>query len=188
MEDSYLSNIGNEMDNIDLEILDKINQLEIDNEKLKIEIKELKKENLEQKHRIQDLVIESDHNLETIKNQNGLINFYKQYRLEHENGAEQKKIAQYEEKIKSLEESLSIKNKKIDELNKEIQEQSSLNEKLVDVISNKEEAIKKLEKGQNIDIEGNNANSNIAELEYEIENLKSKISDLENEKEKINDK
>ena len=187
MEDNYLSNIGNDMDNLDLEMLDKINQLEIDNEKYKIEIKDLKKENLDQKHRIQDLEIEADHNLETIKNQNGLIKFYKQYRLEHENEDEQKKIAQYEEKIKSLEESLSIKNQKIDELNKEIQEQSSLNEKLVDVITNKEEAIRKLEKGQNLDAEDNNSNSNIAKLEDEIENLKGKISDLENEKEKIND-
>jgi len=176
------------MDNLDLEMLDKINQLEIDNEKYKIEIKDLKKENLDQKHRIQDLEIEADHNLETIKNQNGLIKFYKQYRLEHENEDKQKKIAQYEEKIKSLEESLSIKNQKIDELNKEIQEQSSLNEKLVDVITNKEETIKKLENGQNLDMDDNNANSNIAKLEDEIENLKGKISDLENEKEKINDK
>ena len=36
MEDSYLSNIGAEDDAVDLELLDRINQLEIDNEKFKI--------------------------------------------------------------------------------------------------------------------------------------------------------
>ena len=61
-------------------------------------IKELKKELLDQKHHITDLEIESDHNLETIKNQNGLIKFYKQYRLEHEDDAQQQKIALFEEK------------------------------------------------------------------------------------------
>ena len=187
MEDSYISNIGNEMDGADLEMLDRINQLEIDCEKYKIEIKELKKELLDQKHHITDLEIESDHNLETIKNQNGLIKFYKQYRLEHEDDAQQQKIALFEEKIKSLEDSLAIKDKKIKDLNEEIKEQNSLNEKLVDVITNKEEAIKKLERGQSGDITENNTNNNVTKLEEEIENLKNKISDLQNESEKTND-
>ena len=115
MEDSYLSNIGHEDDGDDLEMLDKINQLEIDNEKFKIEINELKKENLQQKHTIEDLQIEADNYTQTIKNQNGLIKFYKQYRTEHEDNAEQKRMLEYEEKIKSLEESISIKNKKMED-------------------------------------------------------------------------
>ena len=172
MEDSYLSNIGAEDDAVDLELLDRINQLEIDNEKFKIEIKDLKKENLEQKHTIEDLQIEAVHNSETIKNQNGLIKFYKQYRTEHEDNTEQKRMLEYEEKIKSLEESISIKNKKMEDLNKELQEQSSLNEKLVDVITNKEETIKKLEKGENMGEGGNSDNSKITNLEAEIDNLK----------------
>ena len=170
MEDSYISNIGGEND-LEFDYLDKINMLQIENEKYKIEVQDLKKENLEQKHRIQDLEIEADHNNETIKNQNGLIKFYKQYRMEHEDNAQQKKLSQYEEKIKSLEESISIKDKKIENLNNEIKEQTTLNEKLVDVITNKEETIKKMEKG-NLD---NNENSNITKLEEEIDNLKSNI-------------
>ena len=188
MEDSYLSNIGAEDDGADLEMLDKINQLEIDNEKFKIEINELKKENLQQKHTIEDLQIEADNYTQTIKNQNGLIKFYKQYRTEHEDNAEQKRMLEYEEKIKSLEESISIKNKKMEDLNKELQEQSALNEKLVDVITNKEEAIKKLEKGQNLEEGDKNDNSKITSLEAEIDTLKGKISDLENEKEKADEK
>ena len=188
MEDSYLSNIGAEDDGADLEMLDKINQLEIDNEKFKIEINDLKKENLQQKHTIEDLQIEADNYTQTIKNQNGLIKFYKQYRTEHEDNAEQKRMLEYEEKIKSLEESISIKNKKMEDLNKELQEQSALNEKLVDVITNKEETIKKLEKGLNLEEGDKNDNSKIASLEAEIDNLKGKISDLENEKEKVDEK
>ena len=121
--------------------------------------------------------------METIRNQNGLINFYKQYRKEHEDSDDKKKLAEYEEKIKSLEESISIKDKKMEDLKNELKEQSALNEKLVDVITNKEETIRKLEKGVNLDEEDNNN-----KLEEEIDNLKDKISDLENEKEKIIDK
>ena len=67
MEDSYISNIGGEND-LEFDYLDKINMLQIENEKYKIEVQDLKKENLEQKHRIQDLEIEAEHNNETIKN------------------------------------------------------------------------------------------------------------------------
>ena len=146
MEDNYISNIGGEND-LEFDYLDKINQIQIENENNKIDLQELKKETLEQKHRIQDLEIEVDHNNETIKNQNGLIKFYKQYRMDHEDNAQQKKLAEYEEKIKSLEESISIKAKKIENLNNEIKEQTTLNEKLVDVITNTEETIKKWKKG-----------------------------------------
>ena len=67
MEDSYISNIGGEND-LEFDYLDKINMLQIENEKQKIEVQDLKKENLEQNHRIQDLEIEANHNNETIKN------------------------------------------------------------------------------------------------------------------------
>ena len=84
-------------------------------------------------------------------------------------------MSEYEVKIKYLEESISIKDKKIENLNNEIKEQekATLNEKLVDVITNKEETTKKMEKG-NLD---NNENSNITKIDEEINNLKSKISD-----------
>ena len=181
---SLISNIGEEYDSEgDLENLEKLQELEIEYEQNKKELEDLKKKNLEQKHRIQDLEIECDHNMETIRNQNGLINFYKQYRKEHEDSDDKKKLVEYEEKIKSLEESISIKDKKMEDLKNELKEQSALNEKLVDVITNKEETIRKLEKGVNLDEEDNNN-----KLEEEIDNLKDKISDLENEKEKIIDK
>ena len=181
---SLISNIGEEYDSEgDLENLEKLQELEIEYEQNKKELEDLKKKNLEQKHRIQDLEIECDHNMETIRNQNGLINFYKQYRKEHEDSDDKKKLVEYEEKIKSLEESISIKDKKMEDLKNELKEQSALNEKLVDVITNKEETIRKLEKGVNLDEEDNNN-----KLEEEIDNLKDKISDLENEKEKILDK
>ena len=120
---------------------------------------------------------------ETIKNQNGIIKFYKQYRAEHEEEGDQKKVSELEEKIKSLEESLLIKDKKIEDLNKELKEVTALNEKFVDVITNKEEAIRKLEKGNNMDEDDTTATIN--KLEEEIEKLQQRISDLQNEKENI---
>ena len=183
MEENYISNIDDEAD---LELLNKVRQLEIDNETYKHNIKELKRKNLDQSHRIQDLELEVQSNLETIKNQNGLIKFYKKYRTEHEDNDDKKKLKEYEEKIKSLEESNAIKDRKMEDLKHELSEQSALNEKLVDVITNKEEALKKMERGQ--DSQEKNENSNVAKLEEEIENLKNKISDLENENEKITDK
>ena len=183
MEDSYISNIAEGDQSLELELLDKVNQLEIDCEKYRQDCIEFKKENLELKHRVQDLEIDMEHNLETIKNQNGIIKFYKQYRAEHEEEGDQKKVSELEEKIKSLEESLLIKDKKIEDLNKELKEVTALNEKFVDVITNKEEAIRKLEKGNNMDEDDTTATIN--KLEEEIEKLQQRISDLQNEKENI---
>ena len=81
-----------------------------------------------------------------------------------------------------------IKDKKIADLTIELQEQSKLNEKLVDVITNKEETIKKMEKGQSVEDDSDNEKTNIAKLEEEIDSLKEKISDLKSEKDKIIDK
>ncbi len=186
MEDSYISNID-EGNDIDLEIYEKYEELKIDYEKLNNEMNDLKKLNIKQKHRIEDLEIENEHYLQHLKNQNGLIKFYKQYRAEHEDGSDQKKIAEYEEQIRSLKESVEIKNKKLDDLNKELQDQINLNEKLVNVITNKEEIIKKMENGMSPE-GANGEKTNIAKLEEEIDRLKEKISDLDSEKDKIIDK
>ncbi len=51
MEDNYISNISEGGGDIDEEMLLRVNQLEIDNEKLKNELKDVKKENLDYKHR-----------------------------------------------------------------------------------------------------------------------------------------
>ena len=56
----------------------------------------------------------------------------------------------------------------------ELQEKSNLKEQLVDAITNKEEIIKKMEKGPIIEDESNNRKTNIIKLEEEIENLKEK--------------
>ena len=146
MEDSYISNID-ENNGVEMEIYEKYGQLKIDYEKLNNDMNDLKKENLKQKHQIQDLQIENEELSQIRKNQEGLIKFYKQYRSEHEESSMEKKFAEFEEQIKSLKESVEIKNKKLEDLNKELQDQINLNEKLVNVITNKEEIIKKMEKG-----------------------------------------
>ena len=181
MEENYISSFGSESETSDLELYEQIDNLQKEKGKLEKEIKTLRRENLAQKHNIQDLEINMDHLKEQVKNQTNLIKFYK----------DNNKSKESEEKMKSLEESVSIKDKKIEELAKELNEQSTLNEKLVDVITNKEEIIKKLEKGTDINNDLDNEDNfkiRIEKLEEEIENLKQKISDLESEKEKIIDK
>ena len=187
MDEQYISNIS-DFNDLDEELILKNEKLELENEQLKQELKDCKKENTTNKHRIQDLEIENDHQAEKLKKQEGLIKFYKQYRADHEDSSNEKKIDELKEKINSLEGSLFIKDKKIADLTIELQEQSNLNEKLVDVITNKEEAIKKLEKGQSVEDDSNNGNTNVAKLEEEIDSLKEKISDLKSEKDKIIDK
>ena len=184
MEDNYISSIGSESETSDLELYEQIDNLQKEKGKLEKEIKTLRRENLTQKHNIQDLEINMDHLREQVKNQTNLIKFYK-------DNKDNNKGKESDEKIKSLEESILIKDKKIEELTKELNEQSSLNEKLVDVITNKEEIIKKLEKGTDINNGLDNEDNlkiRIEKFEEEIENLKQKISDLESEKEKIIDK
>ena len=184
MEDNYISSIGSESETSDLELYEQIDNLQKEKGKLEKEIKTLRRENLTQKHNIQDLEINMDHLREQVKNQTNLIKFYK-------DNKDNNKGKESDEKIKSLEESILIKDKKIEELTKELNEQSSLNEKLVDVITNKEEIIKKLEKGTDINNDLDNEDNlkvRIEKFEEEIENLKQKISDLESEKEKIIDK
>ena len=167
MESNYLSNLSD--DSLDLESLENIKSLEIKIETLRQENSDLTKENLSQKHRIQDLEIENDHDQETIKNQLGLIKFYKDYRKEQETKNNQKYLDQYEEKIKSLEGSIAIKDKKIEDIYQELKEQSNLNEKLVDVLTTKEEMIKKLQKGQNAEEDSGNANiAKLTESQYII--------------------
>jgi chromosome segregation ATPase len=184
MEENYISSFGSESETSDLELYEQIDNLQKEKGKLEKEIKTLRRENLTQKHNIQDLEINMDHLREQVKNQTNLIKFYK-------DNKDNNKGKESDEKIKSLEESILIKDKKIEELTKELNEQSSLNEKLVNVITNKEEIIKKLEKGTNINNGLDNEDNfkiRIEKLEEEIENLKQKISDLESEKEKIIDK
>lgn len=187
MDDNYISNLD-ENNDIELEVYEKLEILKIDYEKLKNDYSDLKKEHLQQKHFLKELQIENTQFQETINNQQGLINYYKKYRAEHEESSDAKKFAEYEEQIKSLKESVEIKNKKLEDLNQELQDQMILNEKLVNVITNKEEVIKKLQKGLNPEDGENGEKSNVAKLEEEIDQLKEKISDLGSEKDKIIDK
>ena len=187
MEDNYISNISDYND-LEEDMIVENEKLKVENEKLNQELKDFKKENTMQKHRIQDLEIENDHKAETIKNQIGLIKFYKKYRSEHEDLNSEKKIEELKEKITSLEDSMFVKDKKIADLTIELQEQSQLNEKLVDVITNKEETIRKMEKGQSSEDDSNSEKTNVTKLEEEIDSLKETISDLKSEKDKIVDK
>ena len=106
MEDSYISNIHEDDQILESDYLEKIHQLETENDSLKIKLAELDKTIITQKHQIENMEIEFSNQNNTIKSLEGLIKFYKQ-----EKGADNI-FQEYEEKIKNLEEIILIKQKK----------------------------------------------------------------------------
>ena len=191
MEDNYMSTLGD--NEADLELLDKCKDLEKENETLKKEIIDQKTQLLAQKHQIEDAQIENDNFIETIKNLQGLIEYYKQNRNEgdeNENAENSEKFRNMElklvklkDKIKDLEDSLSVKNTKFDQISEELKQQNELNEKLVSVITNKDEEIKNLKekKGKNIQTENLNLPENVEELKKYIIDLKEQSESLKND-------
>ena len=174
-DDNYISNISENEDELDMGLIEKLNQLELEHEQYKEEAKILKNENIQLKQQIEELKLECKHYKKTIKNQTNLINFYKENRAELGNNNDKKKLEKYEERINELEE-------KIENLSLELKETSAFNEKLVDEIANK----KKLEKNQNT--EENDLNMKKLEEEIDntiINNYKSKLDKKNNEIDKL---
>ena len=92
MNDSFISNIEENDNNADLSLIEQISQIELEHEQYKEEIKMLRNENIQLKHQIEDLRIECKHYSKTIKNQNNLINFYKENRAILGNDSDKKKL------------------------------------------------------------------------------------------------
>ena len=133
MQYSYISNIHEDDQILESDYLEKIHQLETENDSLKIKLAELDKTIITQKHQIENMEIEFSNQNNTIKSLEGLIKFYKQ-----EKGADNI-FQEYEEKIKNLEEIILIKEKKLEEVTKDLNEQLIINEKLINALAEKTE-------------------------------------------------
>ncbi len=112
MEDSYISNIQEDDQILDSDSIEKIHQLETQIESLKLQLSESEKKIISQKHQIENMEIEFSNKNNTIKSLEGLVEFYQQEK--GLNNEDNNKYQEYESKIKNLEESLEIKNKKIE--------------------------------------------------------------------------
>ena len=182
MEDNYLSNIGDGDEN-EIKLLKKNKLLEAENEKLKNDLVEANKKNLIQKHQIEGQELEHENFIETIKNLQGLIEYYKENRKDNDEEEEtaekmremELKLVKYKDKIKDLEDTVEVKNSKIEQMNLDMKELSSLNEKLISVITSKDEEIKNLR-----DKKGNLPENDDAPLSENVYELKKYIMMLLN--------
>ena len=187
MEDSYISNIQEDDQILDSDSIEKIHQLETQIESLKLQLSESEKKIISQKHQIENMEIELSNKNNTIKNLEGLVQFYQQ---EKGSNDEDNKYQEYENKIKNLEESLEIKNKKIEEIKKDLTEQNAVNEKLINALVEKEENNKnKRDEDDLSDDSDDNLKANdvrkLSMLQDKVEELEENINELNKEKEDI---
>ena len=183
MEDSYISNIHEDDQILESDFYEKISQLEKENDSLKLKLAESDKKIITQKHQIENIVIELSNKNNEIKNLERLILFYKQDK------GENNILQEYENKIKSLEESLLIKNQKIEKINQELNEQNLINEKLNNALAEKEKIKKEDNDDSDIsDDEQNNDKKKLEMFQNKVEELEQTIVDLNNEKENVVEK
>ena len=102
MEDSYISNIQEDDQILDSDLLEKIHQLEAENETLKLKLSEGDKKIISQKHQIENMEIEFSNKNNEIKSLEGLIQFYQQEKGSNKEEEENNKYQEYEDKIKKF--------------------------------------------------------------------------------------
>ena len=184
MEDSYISNIHEDDQILESEYLEKIHKLESEIDSLKLKLAESDKKIITQKHQIENMEIELSNKNNEIKNLEVLINFYKKEK------GDNNQIQEYIDKIKNLEESLLVKNKKIEEINKDLNEQYSINEKLINALTEKDKIKKEedVDSDDSNDLEKINDTKKFESLQDKIEELEETINELNKDKENIADK
>ena len=196
MEDSYISNIQEDDQILDSDLLEKIHQLEAENETLKLKLSEGDKKIISQKHQIENMEIEFSNKNNTIKSLEGLIQFYQQEKGSNKEEENINKYQEYEDKIKNLEESITIKNQKIEQIKQDLNEQYSVNEKLINALTEKEEINKNKKDDDDLSDNSDDSNENnkandikkLGLLQDKIEELEEIIIDLNKDKENITDK
>ena len=195
MEDSYISNIQEDDQILDSDLLEKIHQLETENESLKLKLSEEDKKMISQKHQIENMEIEFSNKNNTIKSLEGLIQFYQQEKGSSKDEDNNNKYQEYEDKIKNLEESIIIKNQKIEQIKQDLNEQYSVNEKLINALTEKEEINKNKKDDDDLSDNSDDSNDNnkndikkLGLLQDKIEELEEIIIDLNKDKENITDK
>ena len=196
MEDSYISNIQEDDQILDSDLLEKIHQLETENESLKLKLSEGDKKIISQKHQIENMEIEFSNKNNEIKSLEGLIQFYQQEKGSNKEEENNNKYQEYEDKIKNLEESITIKNQKIEQIKQDLNEQYSVNEKLINALTEKEEINKNKKDDDDLSDNSDDSNENnkandikkLGLLQDKIEELEEIINDLNKDKENITDK
>ena len=155
-QDEYITNINtDDLGETENELL-KEKHKELQEVKAKLEEKE--KLFLEQKHQIEDLLIENKDLKEKYNNQQNLIKFYEEkaknegVNTEDENDPEKKdkikklgiEIMNLNDKIKELEESIIAKDNELEVVKQELEEEKDMNGKALDMINDYENEIKEL--------------------------------------------
>ena len=179
MEDSYISNIQDDDQILDSEMIENMHKMETENENLKNQLSESEQKILDLEHEIETMKIEISTQNSVRQGQEKLINFYKSSKTE----SESKLKKEFNESLKALKESINAKDKKLLQLSQGLKEQISKNENLMEKLSNKEELIKSIQD------EGNENNTNIInnyeKFETKIEQLKESIDIMKEEKEDL---
>lgn len=155
-QDEYITNINtDDLGETENELL-KEKHKELQEVKAKLEEKE--KLCLEQKHQLEDLLIENKDLKEKYNNQQNLIKFYEEkaknegVNTEDENDPEKKdkikklgiEIMNLNDKIKELEESIIAKDNELEVVKQELEEEKDMNGKALDMINDYENEIKEL--------------------------------------------
>lgn len=155
-QDEYITNINtDDLGETENELL-KEKHKELQEVKAKLEEKE--KLCLEQKHQLEDLLIENKDLKEKYNNQQNLIKFYEDkaknevVNTEDENDPEKKdkikklgiEIMNLNDKIKELEESIIAKDNELEVVKQELEEEKDMNGKALDMINDYENEIKEL--------------------------------------------
>ena len=183
MEDSYISNIHDDEQILESDYVEKILELERENDSLKLQLAESDKKIITQKHHIENMEIELLNKNNEIKNLERLIQFYKQEKGENDI------LQEFQDKIKNLEESILVKNQKIEQINKDLNEQNLINEKLINALTEKEKMKKEEDDDSDIsDDDKINDTKKLEMLQDKIEELEENINDLNKEKENIIEK
>ena len=179
MEDSYISNIQDDDQILDSEMIENMHKMETENENLKNQLSESEQKILDLEHEIETMKIEISTQNSVRQGQEKLINLYKSSKTE----SESKLKKEFNESLKALKESINAKDKKLLQLSQGLKEQISKNENLMEKLSNKEELIKSIQD------EGNENNTNIInnyeKFETKIEQLKESIDIMKEEKEDL---
>ena len=150
--DEYITNLST--DDIDKEIVERYKKVEAELLETKKKLDEKSKIYLDQKHQLEDLLIETKDLKEKYNNQQNLIKFYESKSNEttekEETDPEKKdkikqleiKIMNLNEKIKELEESIIKKDNELEVVNQELEEEKEIGNKALDMINEKMKKLK----------------------------------------------
>lgn len=200
--DDYITNMATADDILDDDLLKKAVGLQEELESTKQSLQEKSKICLEQKHKIEDMIIEIKNLKETNKNQANLIQFYENEEdLKNKDSIPDEKVKLLEKTIESLnkrindlEETIISKNNELEIAKADLDEQEKISEKMLNMITEKEmettdlkeklknmeENLKNNEKININDKDNNNSKSDVSNDNIDKSNDNININDMNN--------